>query len=151
MGIPYWREVGYCDDGVTEYQCLSCKSKWQSRGYGLDFKYCPYCGIEWAGSKEWDTNAREQQRYNYHRALRSLREPIKLNKYYIMERFAVFDHKTNQYGEYTDWSEGGYRRGGDYVITYDLLKELRREEHENRDSDDCHIGKFDYMICVAID
>lgn len=61
MSINYWRYVEYTDDGCSRYQCLSCYKQWESRtvpGYfGLDdsycpvFKFCPFCGVQWAGMR----------------------------------------------------------------------------------------------------
>lgn len=64
MSINYWRYVEYTDDGCSLYQCLSCYETWESRtspGYfGVDddylahWKFCPYCGTQWAGM--WTTS-----------------------------------------------------------------------------------------------
>lgn len=60
MPINYWRHVKYLDDGVSEFQCLNCKAKWNSPdgpGYMLDgnyhpfFIYCPFCAVKWEGTK----------------------------------------------------------------------------------------------------
>jgi len=54
MSIPKWRQVQYEDDGVYSYECLSCYHGFSvATGY-LDWKFCPYCGIEWEGEVKWE-------------------------------------------------------------------------------------------------
>jgi len=56
-GIPKFREVRYVDDGVTEYQCLSCKNTWDMRG--MPAKFCMFCGIRWEGQLVWRDEVRD--------------------------------------------------------------------------------------------
>lgn len=53
MSIPKWRYVEYTDDGCTIYQCLSCYGHIEGRLNPADWKYCPYCGVEWEGEHKW--------------------------------------------------------------------------------------------------
>jgi len=53
MSIPKWRYVEYTDDGCTVYQCLSCYDSIEGRFSPADWKFCPYCGVEWEGEHKW--------------------------------------------------------------------------------------------------
>jgi hypothetical protein len=61
VSIPVLREVGYTDDGCTEYQCLNCYEYIEIRNNprptwkgGKNWKWCPYCGCEWESFKNYD-------------------------------------------------------------------------------------------------
>ena len=53
--IKYWRNKENTDDGCSIYECLSCYNTWEARTCPKwsEWKYCPYCGVEWEGEKEW--------------------------------------------------------------------------------------------------
>jgi hypothetical protein len=53
MSIPKWRHVKNSDDGCNIYQCLSCYNTYDGRDTPKEWKYCPYCGVEWNGEHEW--------------------------------------------------------------------------------------------------
>ena len=53
MSIPKWRHVEYTDDGCNVYQCLSCYDSIEGRFSPSYWKFCPYCGVEWAGEHKW--------------------------------------------------------------------------------------------------
>jgi len=60
MSIPFWRYVTYTDDGCSVYECLDCYRSWEARTdpkYS-EWKFCPYCGCEWEGQKEWNSNVK---------------------------------------------------------------------------------------------
>lgn len=42
-----FREVSYTGDGCSEWQCLSCKKRWEART--PEFLFCPFCGIKFEG------------------------------------------------------------------------------------------------------
>lgn len=54
-----FREVDYLNDGVSRYQCLSCKETWDARSTPGPF--CSYCGTRWEGEFVWRTEARQEQ------------------------------------------------------------------------------------------
>lgn len=60
MSISYWRNVDYTDDGCSLYECLNCYEQWEARTDPeyAKWKFCPYCGCEWEGEKEWNHNAK---------------------------------------------------------------------------------------------
>ena len=68
--INRWRYVEYTDEGCAIFQCLKCKSQWESRtspgyiiqetfvgtdgktyeaGYYPTWHFCPVCGTKWDG------------------------------------------------------------------------------------------------------
>lgn len=55
--VKRFREVGYLDDGVSRFQCLACKQKWDARSSPGPF--CSYCGIRWNGELVWQTDERQ--------------------------------------------------------------------------------------------
>ena len=52
-GLPMFRHVDDAGDGCDQYQCLTCKKKWDSRG--PVFAYCPYCGMRFVAEYDWRT------------------------------------------------------------------------------------------------
>jgi hypothetical protein len=42
-----YRRVHYCDDGVTQYQCLWCMNHIQIRDDPQSWNFCPKCGKSW--------------------------------------------------------------------------------------------------------
>lgn len=44
-----WRFVSDGSDGESTFQCLACKSFWVANTSPEGWKFCPYCGIIWAG------------------------------------------------------------------------------------------------------
>lgn len=66
MGIPYWREVGYTDEGCSEFQCLSCKKKWEGRTLPGYINYeCGKCTLCTTGKfaenhSGWDCYGKEE-------------------------------------------------------------------------------------------
>lgn len=47
MGNPnVWRKIRYEDDGMSSFQCLSCKEIWYMADH-QSYKFCPYCGTKW--------------------------------------------------------------------------------------------------------
>ena len=53
MSIRKWRYVRDSDDGCNIYQCLSCYNSYDGRDNPSDWKFCPYCGVEWIGEHKW--------------------------------------------------------------------------------------------------
>jgi hypothetical protein len=53
MGIPYYRNVKYTDDGCSVYECLACKASWEGRSF--PGKFCGNCGVKFSGGidKPW--------------------------------------------------------------------------------------------------
>lgn len=50
MGVPFWREVEYTDDGCSIFQCLFCKAKWEARTSPGYYRYkCGKCDCCVAG------------------------------------------------------------------------------------------------------
>lgn len=56
--VNNWRYIRYTDDGCAAYQCLNCYERWEGRSspgyhyegqYHVNWRFCPYCGIEWNG------------------------------------------------------------------------------------------------------
>ena len=49
MSIPILRNVGYTDDGCTEYECLNCYYRIETRNdpFYSEWKFCPKCGCAW--------------------------------------------------------------------------------------------------------
>lgn len=62
MVIPYFRAVNYLDDGIFEWQCLSCYSFFAC-GHISNWNYCPFCGIKHKGTIE--TRDHEVPRWQY--------------------------------------------------------------------------------------
>ena len=60
MAIPFWRYKDYSDDGCSIYECLNCYKEWEARTSPKysEWKFCPYCGCVWEGEKEWDAEAK---------------------------------------------------------------------------------------------
>ena len=63
MSIPYWRSKKYTDDGCVLYECLNCYHEWEARTSPkwAKWKFCPYCGCQWEGQKEWDEEAKAKR------------------------------------------------------------------------------------------
>lgn len=97
MSIPFWRYVDYTDDGCSVYECLDCYRSWEARTdpkYS-GWKFCPYCGCEWEGQREWDSNAK----WNRKRGV-----PLKNNMRLIMSLFVVQNRCVPYDGsEPTEW------------------------------------------------
>jgi hypothetical protein len=53
MSIRKWRQIKYTDDGCTLYECLHCYNQFEGRLSPKEWKFCPYCGVEWEGEHEW--------------------------------------------------------------------------------------------------
>jgi len=51
MSIPFWRNVGYTNDGCSLTECLTCYNRWELRSNMSHWKYCPFCGTIWLGEK----------------------------------------------------------------------------------------------------
>ena len=51
MAIPFYRYVGYAEDGVYVYECLQCKTSLpvQLPYYAYSPRFCSYCGVEFGG------------------------------------------------------------------------------------------------------
>lgn len=47
--LPKWRLVSNNDDGHVSFQCLNCYEYFNSVGVLENWKFCPFCGIEWVG------------------------------------------------------------------------------------------------------
>lgn len=41
-----WRKIRYEDDGMSSFQCLSCKQIWYMADH-QPYKFCPFCGTKW--------------------------------------------------------------------------------------------------------
>lgn len=52
--LPFYRTVGYADDGCYSYECLTCKSGWTGRD--IQALFCPYCGIKFTHLKTRPTD-----------------------------------------------------------------------------------------------
>jgi hypothetical protein len=70
MSINFWRYVKYTDDGASVYQCLHCYKEWEARTspgytdkeeYTPNWKFCPYCGIQWQKEKCWDEEKKQER------------------------------------------------------------------------------------------
>lgn len=60
MSISFWRYKDFSDDGCAFYECLNCYETWEARTNPKysEWKFCPYCGCEWEGEKDWDQQAK---------------------------------------------------------------------------------------------
>lgn len=52
-----WRKIRDTDDGCTTYECLKCKTGWESRTTPEGWSFCPKCGVNWEGELVWDQDA----------------------------------------------------------------------------------------------
>jgi len=73
MGIPYIRRVEGTDDGCAVWQCLSCKQTAEVRSIvrttweGVpNWKFCPFCGVEWVGEKVCEDTRKWELGYGLH-------------------------------------------------------------------------------------
>ena len=65
MPINRVRFVKYCDDGVSEYQCLSCYESWRASTSPEGWTFCPYCGTKWDGVEGDIHDSCERKRFRY--------------------------------------------------------------------------------------
>jgi hypothetical protein len=56
-----WRKIRYEDDGMSSFQCLSCKEIWYMADF-QPYKFCPYCGTKW--DKQLDCITRGTPRWH---------------------------------------------------------------------------------------
>lgn len=128
MSIPYWREVCYIDDGVSEFECLSCYHVWrawtapwietetypktESEG---NWNFCPVCGVKWEGKKLCKDGVRHTFReQRQKRRQEKNTKPIKMCKYNVVSQFI---HSCGERSESTiEKMDCGYK---------EALKELR--------------------------
>jgi len=148
-GIPYVRHVRYTDDGCDVWQCLSCKQDWESRSQVAGdwpemkyFKYCPYCGLEWAGQHKWD----EQKKWNLghgqvYASERARTERLRPLKFKLQERFIPLDNsgKDLEYEEAGAW-QFRHESLRDGIVAAQALRELQQQE----DDDDHMFGRHEY-------
>ena len=102
MSIPKWRYVSCLDDGVTEYQCLSCYDTWQLRTPSPKYwTFCPCCGIKWECQVDQDED---------HIRYPQLREPDKMwHRYAILEERSNVSYKDEPEEDgWTEWSQINY-------------------------------------------
>lgn len=86
-----WIRLGYYEDGVSEYKCLHCKDtflatgdpgyEWQGK-YHPTWKYCPMCGIKWAGEGPTQT---ERPRWEFLAKARQNQKPFHAGFWWIIE------------------------------------------------------------------
>lgn len=64
MGIPYWRNVRYTDDGCSKFQCLSCKNTWEARTSPAHTTYkcgtCDHCKTGVYKNDNWDCHGKKE-------------------------------------------------------------------------------------------
>lgn len=112
------RKIGYLNDGVTDYQCLSCKEKFQVAHFEMDFNFCPYCGIKFIGGavcrEHWIPKWVYQRYGNNHGIPSGLNiactSNLKSNKHWVIE-------ERTKWGEHP-WSEWKWH----YSIKHELFK-----------------------------
>lgn len=140
MGIPCWRYVEYVDDGCSRYQCLSCKQEWVARSNPRHekWRYCPACGVEWAGEREcrergepawlWRLLQKDQVRWNAWWQKRRLGQSRKTRGWAIQKRCLQTRHyqEGRSLTAWTPWYVE--RRESDYGVTtlHDVVSELWR-------------------------
>lgn len=167
-----YRKVRYADDGLIEFQCLECYSKFYWCDYG-DFKFCPFCGtrltqmtifkeknhtpyveppINWI--IEYD-NGRKHELNNQHCA----REVLDSARYYSREygptriycgnktscsgRFIEIDEKAKEYARWHPIAKViGFNK--DPRSSYDSWIRIRSDEKYDYDDWEYfdHYGKF---------
>jgi len=151
-GIPYFRHVTPTDDGCTVYECLMCKNQWESRTAPRydwpdipQWKYCPYCGCQWAGEKKWDADNKWKKNHGkcfLAVAERARTERLRPLKFKIIQRF----YPANQNGGFDDPLEWKDARSGcptaEMAIEY--LREKRAEEEDDEDGTRHFLGKTEY-------
>lgn len=83
-----WRKVQYLNDGVDEYQCLKCKSRFCVFSYVELWKFCPFCGTQWEGQHECSTRDERREKI-YDKMTEAQREQESLRYREFKSHFVV--------------------------------------------------------------
>jgi len=132
--FPRWRLARYTDDGCSVFQCLACKSDWESRTSPHTWKFCPACGTEWAGEHEcvehgWKVHAICEEHG------REMAHPV-FPQWVVQERLLDADGRVVQ-----DWRDESYRMDHrDHALAY------KREQEAERSVDDWLSLRYEYRI-----
>ena len=128
MSIPKYRYVKYLDDGVCQWQCLSC---YETVATGEDlcaWTYCPKCGIKWEGCHACRDHSTPRWAYE----TKSEHDPWP--RYRHQGRLWVIDWRyTRKAGVWTDWlpyAQQGFRRMGAKRVKETLERYRENDFHE---------------------
>lgn len=118
-----WRIAGRWDDGLTPYQCLFCKGRFDM-GAGSpegEGRFCPLCGVEWEGQHESDT-----EKPVYATPLRGREEKIYTT--WILERRFSYESDVGEWNPHPERGSYGYycRREALEAMRY----EVKRDEED---------------------
>lgn len=152
MGIPVLREVGYTDDGCTEYQCLQCGYAIEMRNspikylppdyeeYELIWKYCPVCGCQW---ESFMPEKQQRARQKYWDDPRARTDRIRPCQFVLEERYFDPDNPpTSDTGPYGSWD----REYGPTQYVESVIQALRERQEWMESNKNCFGDHFKYRI-----
>lgn len=151
MSIPYVRYVQSEDDGCAQWQCLNCYAKWISQTLvrndwpnARQWKYCPYCGLEWVGERKWDVKRKWEHGHGLTTSWPD--ERLRPLKFCLEELFIPFD--SNQQLDFANASNWQKHCGGlrDARVAMTALKEVREEQEKSMKDNEIHFGILKYRI-----
>lgn len=126
-----FREVRYVDDGVTQYQCLACKDRLDTRcGVGL---YCMFCGIKWEGEVKPSDASKRREEIRHEIWRREHRAPR--IAWFVERRWCgEFSTSEDQWEVYSAFAAFDGQHNATTVLGYmrrvKADAEIRQEQHE---------------------
>jgi len=145
MGINFWREVDYVNDGVTEYECLLCRARWSMRG--IVGSFCSYCGTRWEGQKVWRTE--ERSRLDEIRAIAAGRQPVGQKAVWVFQA-RCFWNLNNQgwkiecHQETDGWTDDWTFEAG--RISTKAIAQILAEKREQSTNDD--VTRWEWRVIL---
>lgn len=102
--LPFYRTVGYVDDGCSAYQCMCCKSGWTGRQMS-HILYCPYCGtaVDHKKTRPTDKPRWEWDRWGEDRMPFELHDKVHARPAPGLYQMWVFEYRYKWAGQ--DWEE----------------------------------------------
>ena len=118
MKIPFYRHVRYENDGHNIFQCLHCGEHLDT--IGIEFLYCPYCGIQFKGMI-----FKKREEY--------IKRPVTYKTLWRVECTLLWDKKDDE-----NWSTYEMNSG---LIVKEAVKR-KREGIQEHNGDDGFLWKF---------